>query len=56
MEETYRKEVSSKMTKIIMHGCNGKMGQVISKLVEEDNDSGNRKWIGLVSLIRQIPV
>ena len=36
MEETYRKEVSSKMTKIIMHGCNGKMGQVISKLVEED--------------------
>lgn len=27
------------MTKIIMHGCNGKMGQVISKLVEEDNDS-----------------
>ena len=27
------------MTKIIMHGCNGKMGQVISKLVEEDNGS-----------------
>ena len=27
------------MTKIIMHGCNGKMGQVISKLVEEDTDS-----------------
>ncbi len=27
------------MTKIIMHGCNGKMGQVITHLVEEDNDS-----------------
>ena len=27
------------MTKIIMHGCNGKMGQVISKLVDEDNGS-----------------
>lgn len=24
------------MTKVIMHGCNGKMGQVISKLIEED--------------------
>lgn len=27
------------MTRIIMHGCNGKMGQVISKLVEEDSNS-----------------
>ncbi|GMQ57622.1 4-hydroxy-tetrahydrodipicolinate reductase [Vallitalea sediminicola] len=27
------------MTRIIMHGCNGKMGQVISKIVEEDNDA-----------------
>lgn len=26
------------MIKIIMHGCNGKMGQVISGLVEEDQD------------------
>jgi len=25
------------MTKIIMHGCNGKMGQVISRLVTQDN-------------------
>lgn len=27
------------MTKIIMNGCNGKMGQVISRLVEEDPDA-----------------
>ncbi len=27
------------MTKIIMSGCNGKMGQVISRLVEEDDDA-----------------
>ncbi len=27
------------MTKIIMNGCNGKMGQVISRLVEEDDDA-----------------
>ncbi|NLK21569.1 MAG: 4-hydroxy-tetrahydrodipicolinate reductase [Epulopiscium sp.] len=26
------------MIKIIMHGCNGKMGQVISSLVEEDKE------------------
>lgn len=26
------------MTKIIMNGCNGKMGQVITRLVEEDED------------------
>lgn len=25
-----------KMTRVIMHGCNGKMGQVITKLAEED--------------------
>lgn len=25
------------MVKVIMHGCNGKMGQVITKLIEEDN-------------------
>lgn len=25
------------MTKIIMHGCNGKMGQVITQIVSEDN-------------------
>ena len=24
------------MVKLIMHGCNGKMGQVISKIVKED--------------------
>lgn len=27
------------MTKIIMHGCNGKMGQVITGLVKEDADT-----------------
>ena len=27
------------MTKIIMNGCNGKMGQVISRLVAEDGDA-----------------
>ena len=26
------------MTKLIMHGCNGKMGQVISKIVKEDSN------------------
>ena len=24
------------MVKIIMHGCNGKMGQVVTKIVKED--------------------
>ena len=27
-----------KMTKVIMHGCNGKMGQVIAGLIREDKD------------------
>lgn len=27
------------MTRIIMHGCNGHMGQVITRLVKEDTDS-----------------
>lgn len=27
------------MVKLIMHGCNGKMGQVISKIVKEDGDA-----------------
>jgi len=26
------------MVKVIMHGCNGKMGQVISRLIEEDEN------------------
>ena len=26
------------MTRVIMHGCNGHMGQVITKLAEEDTD------------------
>ncbi|MDO4332639.1 MAG: 4-hydroxy-tetrahydrodipicolinate reductase [Eubacteriales bacterium] len=26
------------MVKVIMHGCNGKMGQVITKLIEEDSE------------------
>ena len=28
------------MVKIIMHGCNGYMGQVISGLVEKDSNAG----------------
>ena len=38
------------MTKIIMNGCNGKMGQVITRLVSEDNECeirimyGSRTW------------
>ena len=27
------------MVKIIMHGCNGKMGQNITRIVKEDQDS-----------------
>ena len=27
------------MVKIIMHGCNGKMGQVITKIVKEDTNA-----------------
>lgn len=27
------------MIKIIMHGCNGKMGQVISDIVEQDDNA-----------------
>lgn len=27
------------MTKIIMHGCNGKMGQVISRMIAEDSET-----------------
>ena len=27
------------MTKIMMHGCNGVMGQVITKIVEETDDA-----------------
>ena len=29
------------MTRVIMHGCNGHMGQVITKLAEEDTDVEN---------------
>ena len=27
------------MVKVIMHGCNGKMGQVITRLIEQDKDA-----------------
>ena len=27
------------MVKMIMHGCNGAMGQAITKLASEDNDA-----------------
>ena len=36
------------MTRVIMHGCNGHMGQVITKLAEEDTDVGNRSRSGSV--------
>lgn len=36
------------MVKIIMHGCNGKMGQVISGLVKEDKDTMMAAGIDLV--------
>ena len=26
------------MVKVIMHGCNGKMGQVITRLIEQEKD------------------
>ena len=26
------------MLRIIMHGCNGRMGQAITRIVKEDND------------------
>ena len=26
------------MTRVIMYGCNGKMGQTITRLIEEEND------------------
>ena len=32
------------MVKIIMHGCNGHMGQVISGLVEKDPDAEVSMW------------
>ena len=39
------------MVKAIMHGCNGKMGQVISNLVKEDDGieivAGIDKYIGV---------
>jgi len=39
------------MVKIIMHGCNGKMGQVISKIVKEDSSvemvAGIDKYTGI---------
>lgn len=33
-----RKGLDTKMTRVIMHGCNGKMGQVISRLAAEDEE------------------
>ena len=39
------------MVKIIMHGCNGKMGQVITKIVKEDTNAqivaGIDKYMGI---------
>lgn len=45
------------MTKIIMHGCNGKMGQVIKNLIEQDEEvelvAGIDSYMGIVN---QFPV
>ena len=41
------------MVNIVMHGCNGKMGQVISKIVKEDSNAqmvaGIDKYMGIVN-------
>ena len=41
------------MVNIIMHGCNGKMGQVISKIVKEDTHAqmvaGIDKYMGIAN-------
>lgn len=41
------------MVKLIMHGCNGKMGQVISKIVKEDPSveivAGIDKYLGIAN-------
>ena len=37
------------MIKIIMHGCNGKMGQVITKIAEADSKVENCSRSGSVS-------
>ena len=43
------------MTDIIMHGCNGHMGQVISGIVKEDKyEKGDPKWI--THMIRYSPL
>lgn len=39
------------MTKIIMHGCNGAMGQTISRIVREDNDAEIVAGIDIVDTI-----
>ena len=31
------------MTRVIMYGCNGKMGQTITRLIEEENDVEYRR-------------
>ena len=41
------------MVKIIMHGCNGKMGQVVTKIVKEDSQAeivaGVDKYMGIAN-------
>jgi dihydrodipicolinate reductase len=41
------------MTKIIMHGCNGRMGQVISNIVKSDENATIVAGIDLVKAIRE---
>ena len=44
------------MTKIIMCGCNGKMGQVISSLVQQDIDAEIVAGIDLLAGKNEYPV
>ena len=41
------------MTKVIMNGCNGKMGQVVTKIVKEDSQAeivaGIDKYMGIAN-------
>lgn len=52
----HKKMEEKMMVKAIMHGCNGKMGQVISNLVKEDDGieivAGIDKYTGVKMNIR----
>ena len=44
------------MVRVIMHGCNGKMGQVITRIIEEDPEveivAGVDAYMGIKMCIR----